>query len=63
MVISLSDDQVRILRLRSQRLVPQQPDATTSVAQIVKELCGIQAQDASAAALAVGVRSAGLAIR
>jgi len=59
MPISLSDDQVRALRLRAQRLTPQQPDAATSVAWIVKEMCGIQAQDAPAAALAVRVRSIG----
>ena len=56
MTISLSDDQVRLLRLRAQRLTPQTADAT-SVEQVVKELCGIQAQDALAATLAVRVRS------
>src|ERR1700730_10617223 len=60
MPISLSDEQVRALRLRAQRLAPQQAGATTSIAQIVREMCGIQAQDASAAALAVRVRSVGL---
>jgi hypothetical protein len=49
-----------LLRQRAQRLIPQQPDAPTDVAQVVKDLCGIQAQDASAAALAVRVRSTGL---
>lgn len=60
MAISLSDDSVRLLRLRAQRLAPQQADAGTGVAHVVKELCGIQAQDASAAALAVRARSVGL---
>src|SRR2546421_3087502 len=60
MAIALSDDQIRILRLRAQRLAPQQPGASTSVAHVVKEVCGIQAQDANAAALALRVRSAGL---
>jgi hypothetical protein len=60
MVISLSDDQVRLLRLRAQRLSPKSADVTTSVAQVVKDLCGIQAQDALAATLAVRVRSTGL---
>ncbi len=60
MAISLSHDQVRFLRLRAQRLTPQQPDTVTSVPHVVKELCGIQAQDATAAALAVRVRSAKL---
>jgi hypothetical protein len=60
MTISLSDNHVRLLRQRAQRLTPQEPDAATGVAQVVKDLCGIQAQDASAAALAVRVRSTGL---
>lgn len=57
MPIALSDDLVRFLRLRAQRLAFQQPDG---VAGIVKALCGIQAQDAPAAALAVRARSVGL---
>jgi hypothetical protein len=60
MSISLSDEQVRILRLRAQLLTPQQPGVTVSVTQVVREMCGIQAQDAAAASLAVRVRSAGL---
>ena len=62
MTISLSDDQIRFLRLRAQRLAPQQPGELIGVAQVVNEVCGIQAQDASAAALAVRVRSAGLVV-
>src|ERR1700674_70361 len=60
MPISLSDEQVRALRLRTQRLTPQQPGAASSVARVMREMCGVQAQDASAAALAVRVRSVGL---
>jgi len=60
MAITLSDDQARLLRLRSQLLIRQQPAAVNGVAHIVKELCGIQAQEAPAAALAVRVRSNGL---
>jgi hypothetical protein len=60
MAITLSDDQARLLRLRSQLLTPQQPAAVIGVAHIVQELCGIQAQEAPAAALAVRVRSNGL---
>jgi uncharacterized protein YcaQ len=63
MSLSLSNDQVRFLRLRAQRLIPQQPaHNVTSVAHVVKDLCGIQAQDAYAAYLAVRVRSAGLVV-
>src|SRR6266700_954383 len=57
MTISLSNKHVRFLRLHAQRLTPQSPGDVTSV---MKEVCGIQAQDASAATLAVRVRSAGL---
>src|SRR5258708_32785640 len=60
MAISWSDDQVRLLRMRAQRLIPQQVDAVTGVAHVVKELCGLQAQDAFAATLAVRARSTGL---
>ncbi len=59
-MISLSDDQVRLLRLRAQRLTPRSRDSVSNVALLVKGLCGIQAQDARAAALALRVRSAGL---
>jgi hypothetical protein len=62
MAISLSDNQLRFLRLRAQRLTPQQPDEVMGVAQVVKEVCGIQAQDASAATLAVRSRSVGLVV-
>ena len=62
MSISLSDDQFRFLRLRAQRLTPQQPGEVIGVARVVKEVCGIQAQDASAATLAVRPRSVGLAV-
>lgn len=60
MTISLSSDQVRLLRLRAQRLIPQQRDASSEVAELVKELCGIQAQDIHAAPLALRTRSNGL---
>lgn len=60
MAISLCDDRACFLRLHAQRLTSQQPDAASSVASIVRDLGGIQAQDASAAALAVRVRSVGL---
>jgi hypothetical protein len=62
MSITLSDDQLRFLRLRAQRLTHQQHGEVISVAQVVKEVCGIQAQDASAATLAVRSRSVGLVV-
>src|SRR5436309_10839225 len=60
MAISLSNDQVRLLRLHAQRLTPKPRDAVPDVASLVKELCGIQAQDAHAAPLALRARSIGL---
>jgi hypothetical protein len=62
MSISLSDDQLRFLRLRSQRLAHQHRGEAIPVAQVVKEVCGIQAQDVSAATLAVRSRSVGLVV-
>ncbi|MHB8598755.1 MAG: winged helix DNA-binding domain-containing protein [Ktedonobacteraceae bacterium] len=60
MAISLSNDSVRLLRLRSQLLLPQSSDGVRSVAQVVKELCGIQAQELPSSALAIRVRTTGL---
>lgn len=60
MTISLSNDSVRLLRLHAQRLTQQRRDVVPNVARLVKELCGIQAQDMHAAPLALRVRSAGL---
>jgi Winged helix DNA-binding domain len=60
MTISLTNDQVRFLRLRAQRLTPQSPGEATLVVRVVKEMCGVQAQDASAATLTVRARSDGL---
>jgi hypothetical protein len=59
MAISLSDEQTLLLRLRAQRLwVPD--SASVTVAQVVRGVCGLQAQEAPAAVLAVRVRSMGL---
>ncbi len=57
MALTLSDNQARFLRLYAQQLITRPVD---NVARVVKDLCGIQAQDARAATLAVRVRSAGL---
>ena len=60
MTISLSADQVRLFRLRSQLLLPQPLSVARSVAQTVKELCGIQAQEESSTAPAIRARTTGL---
>ena len=57
MTHTLSDNQTRFLRLRAQRLVAL---PANDVAHLVKALCGIQAQDARAAELAIRVRSVGV---
>ncbi len=68
MTIFLSGDSVRLLRLRSQRLIPRSLSAPVGTAlarppliakQIVKDLCGIQAQELPSAALAIRVRGIG----
>ena len=55
--------QLRRLRLRAQRLAPRQPatrDAVARITQVVHDLCGVQAQDAQAAALSIRARCTGL---
>lgn len=61
-MISLSQDQVLWLRMRAQRLIPYATGAATSVAQLVQELGGIQAQDVQAARLAVRPRGGRLTL-
>lgn len=63
MAIFLSQEQALRLRLRAQRLDRQRSDAAGDAAQIgqvVADLCGIQAQEPAAAALAARARSTGL---
>jgi Winged helix DNA-binding domain len=60
MTPSLSEDQVRLLRLRSQRLTGDRPG---DVHEVVRVMGGIQAQDTAASRLAVRPRGAGLDAR
>lgn len=60
MIVSISKDHVLSLRLCSQRLAPLLVENPGSAEQVVKDLCGIQAQEAPAAALSIRPRSAGL---
>ena len=60
MVLSLSNDQTRLLRCYAQRLHPEGGNEVAGVARVVGEVCGVQAQVPRAAALAVRARSAGL---
>jgi hypothetical protein len=55
--VAASPNQACYLRLRTQHLYPRVLQASGSVAELVKDLCSLQAQDAFAAVLAVWVRS------
>ncbi len=57
---SSSHDQIRRLRLRAQRLDRRPLGSVTGVAQVTRDICGVQAQDPAAAALAIRARSAEL---
>ena len=63
MAISLTQEQTRLLRIEAQQLASRRSggeDSPAKVAQIVRDLCGVQAQDVSAASLAVRARCQGL---
>jgi hypothetical protein len=59
----LTADQARRLRARAQWLGTPVPPAEDGVASVVRGVCGVQAQDRRAAALAVRARSTGLTAR
>ncbi len=56
----LSAHQTRLLRLKSQRLLPHGPGRLTPLTSVIKDVVGLQAQDLPAALLSVRVRSNGL---
>jgi hypothetical protein len=58
----LTPDQVCTVRLFANRLVDPASGNTGTVAQVVQAVCGVQAQEVPAAALAVRVRSSGLTV-
>ncbi|MCY3802217.1 MAG: winged helix DNA-binding domain-containing protein [Chloroflexi bacterium] len=59
MAIILSDQEIRWLRLRAQRLYPKPAGPSQSVAEAVGALCAVQAQYPPAAALALRPRASG----
>ncbi len=61
MALMLTPHQVRLLRARAQRLAEPMAGSAVAVAEIVQHLVGVQAQDATAAALALRARCACLA--
>jgi hypothetical protein len=62
MTKQLSVEQTRLLRLRSQRLHPETAKSISDVAQLVKELGGLQSQELSSTNLAVRARTSGLIV-
>ena len=60
MAVSLSDQELRWLRLRAQLLYPQPARRSQSVGETVAALCGVQAQYPQAATLALRPRAGGL---
>jgi hypothetical protein len=60
MIQRLSTEEIRYLRLRAQNLVPSQPSEPGSVPQLLRDVCGVQAQESKAASMAVRVRCKGI---
>jgi hypothetical protein len=60
MPVVLSDPQSRLLRLKSNRLMPVAHRPAETAAQVVRAVVGIQAQDLPAALLSIRARSPGL---
>jgi hypothetical protein len=59
-MISFSEDETRWLRLEAQRLHPESAGEPGDLAQVLRAVCGLQAQEATAAALGLRARCAGL---
>jgi len=62
MTQSLSVEQTRLLRLRSQNLHPETARSISDAGQLVSELCGLQSQELSSVYLAVRARTSGLTV-
>ncbi len=60
MTSHLTDTDLRRLRVRAQRIAPAGAAPSLGVAELVRWLCGVQAQEPAAAALAIRVRSSSL---
>src|SRR3954447_18425791 len=58
--MKLTEDPVLRLRMRAQRLAGLATGDAADLASVVKEVCGVQAQEMLAAGLAVRARSSGL---
>jgi hypothetical protein len=60
--IPLTDDQIRLLHLRAQRLIPGIPGRPASSQQVLAEVCGVQAQELPAGHLGIQARGEGLTL-
>jgi len=60
MTLALSADQTRSLRLRAQRLLPNQGERDNLPDGVLRDVIGLQAQDLNAAQLSMRARSVGL---
>jgi hypothetical protein len=56
MSLRLTEDQVRLLRLRAQRLIPSLATPGLSAEQVLTEVCGVQGQELPAARLSLHAR-------
>jgi hypothetical protein len=60
LALSLSPRQIRLLRLKAQRLLPSGESQPASPVEVLQAVCGVQAQDLPAARLSIAARSTGL---
>jgi hypothetical protein len=62
MTISIGEHQVRLLRLRAQRLIPSLAAPGPTVEQVLTEVCGVQGQELPAAHLSLRARGEGMTL-
>jgi hypothetical protein len=62
MSLRLTEHQLRLLRLRAQRLIPSLATPGLPVEQVLTEVCGVQGQDLPAARLSLRARAEGVTL-
>jgi hypothetical protein len=62
MSLRLTEHQVRLLRLRAQRLIPSLAAPGLSAEQVLTEVCGVQGQELPAAQLSLRARAEGITL-
>lgn len=60
MTRKLTAEEIRYLRLRAQHLVPERTPVHGNVTQLLRDICGVQAQEPLSSALAVRARNIGI---